>query len=108
GSVVGVNVERVDGTRKVEVATDGRVVGTYTNFGSFPTLFREGGDGDERAVSLTFDDGPDPTWTSLILDVLKRDGIKASFFIVGSRAELYPDLVRRIVEEGHELGNHTY
>ncbi len=108
GSVVGVNVERVDGTRKVEVAADGRVVGTYTNFGSFPTLFREGGDGDERAVSLTFDDGPDPTWTPLILDVLKREGIKATFFIVGSRAELYPDLVRRIVEEGHELGNHTY
>ncbi len=108
GSVVGVNVERVDGTRNVEVAPDGRVVGTYTNFGSFPTLFREGGDGDGRAVSLTFDDGPDPTWTPLILDVLKREGVKATFFIIGSRAELYPDLVRRIVAEGHELGNHTY
>ena len=108
GSVVGVNVEREDGTRNIEVGPEGRVVGTYTNFGSFATLFREGGDGDEHAVSLTFDDGPDPTWTPLILDVLKREGLKATFFIVGSRAELYPDLVRRIVAEGHELGNHTY
>ena len=108
GAIVGVNVEHEDATREIEVASDGRVVGTYRNFGSFPTLFREGGDGDPHAVSLTFDDGPDPTWTPLILDVLKREGVKATFFIVGSRAELYPSLVQRIVAEGHELGNHTY
>ena len=108
GPIVGINIEREDGDRTVEIAPDGRVMGTYTNFGTFATLFRQGGDGDPHAVSLTFDDGPDPTWTPLILDVLKRENVKATFFIVGSRAELYPGLLRRIVEEGHELGNHTY
>ena len=57
---------------------------------------------------LTFDDGPDPKYTPQILDILKTAGVKATFFLVGSRAELYPDLVRRIVREGHEVGNHTY
>ena len=108
GAIVGINVEREDGSRNLEVMPDGHVMGTYTNFGSFATLFRQGGDGDSHAVSLTFDDGPDPTWTPMILDVLKRENVKATFFIVGSRAELYPGIVRRIVEEGHELGNHTY
>lgn len=59
-------------------------------------------------VSLTFDDGPDWKYTPKILDILKRSKIKASFFLVGKRAEKYPDIVRRIFEEGHDIGNHTY
>ncbi|MFD1934440.1 bifunctional polysaccharide deacetylase/glycosyltransferase family 2 protein [Nonomuraea mangrovi] len=61
-----------------------------------------------RTVALTFDDGPDPTWTPQILDVLRRYGAKATFFAVGSKVAQYPDLARRIVAEGHEIGNHTY
>lgn len=61
-----------------------------------------------RTVALTFDDGPDPEWTPKLLDVLKRHGAKATFFAVGARVAEYPDLARRIVDEGHELGNHTY
>ena len=57
---------------------------------------------------MTFDDGPDPKWTPKVLDILKAENVKAAFFIVGVNAEEYPDLVRRIVEEGHEIGNHTY
>ncbi|HEU4434167.1 MAG TPA: polysaccharide deacetylase family protein, partial [Pyrinomonadaceae bacterium] len=59
-------------------------------------------------LALTFDDGPDPRWTPAILDILKREQVPATFFIVGKNGEAYPDLLRRIVNEGHELGNHTF
>jgi len=60
------------------------------------------------SVALTFDDGPDPRWTPQILDVLRAHGAHATFFVVGSRVNRYPDLARRIVAEGHELGVHTF
>ncbi|MFL6862167.1 MAG: glycosyltransferase [Allosphingosinicella sp.] len=59
-------------------------------------------------VALTFDDGPDPAWTPLILDVLKAKRVPATFFVVGENALSHPGLLRRIVAEGHELGNHSY
>ncbi|MER6950181.1 bifunctional polysaccharide deacetylase/glycosyltransferase family 2 protein [Nonomuraea sp. NPDC000554] len=61
-----------------------------------------------RTIALTFDDGPDPAWTPQVLDVLRKHGATATFFTVGSKVAQYPDLARRIVAEGHELGNHTY
>lgn len=62
----------------------------------------------ERTIALTFDDGPDPTWTPQILDVLRRHDAHATFFVLGSKVAAHPLLVRRIVAEGHELGSHTY
>jgi len=62
---------------------------------------------DHRIV-LTFDDGPDPTWTPKVLDVLKKHRVHAVFFITGTMASRYPDLVRRMVHEGHEIGLHTF
>ena len=59
-------------------------------------------------LALTFDDGPDPRWTPAILDILKRENVPATFFIIGKNGQAYPDLLRRIVNEGHELGNHTF
>lgn len=59
-------------------------------------------------IALTFDDGPHPRYTPLILDILKEFDIPATFFVVGSNVEFYPDLIRRIANEGHEIGNHTY
>jgi peptidoglycan/xylan/chitin deacetylase (PgdA/CDA1 family) len=59
-------------------------------------------------VALTFDDGPHPRYTPQILDILREYGVSATFFSVGSNAENYPDLIRRICKEGHELGNHTH
>ncbi len=61
-----------------------------------------------RVVALTFDDGPHPDRTPKVLDVLALHGVKAAFFVTGDRAEAHPDLVRRIVAEGHLVGNHTY
>src|SRR4051794_26218506 len=59
------------------------------------------------AVALTFDDGPDPDSTPRVLDVLAAHGVPATFFCVGSRARRHPDLVRRILAEGHAVGSHS-
>lgn len=108
GAIVSLGNEREDGARRVTLDENGNLLVTYAEFPSYTTLYRQGNDPTGRKVVLTFDDGPDPKYTPQILDILKREGVKATFFLVGSRAELYPDLVRRIVREGHELGNHTY
>lgn len=60
-----------------------------------------------KKVALTFDDGPHPVNTPKVLDILAKYGVKATFFVTGNGARKYPDLVRRIVAEGHTLGNHT-
>ena len=62
----------------------------------------------EKAVYLTFDDGPIPEATPFILDTLKHYGIKATFFMVGDNARKYPELHQRVVNEGHRIGNHTH
>jgi cellulose synthase/poly-beta-1,6-N-acetylglucosamine synthase-like glycosyltransferase/peptidoglycan/xylan/chitin deacetylase (PgdA/CDA1 family)/spore germination protein YaaH len=72
-----------------------------------PFVIRRAGDAPGK-IALTFDDGPDPDWTPQILDILKAKGVKASFFVIGTNAESYPDLVQRIVAEGHDIGNHTF
>ena len=59
-------------------------------------------------LALTFDDGPDPTSTSLVLDVLKARGHRATFFVLGMRAAAHPDLIERMVAEGHSVGIHSY
>jgi peptidoglycan-N-acetylglucosamine deacetylase len=61
-----------------------------------------------NSLTLTFDDGPDPLYTPKILDVLKQYDIKATFFVIGSQAQKYPELLKRIVSEGHTIGNHTF
>ncbi|MFE5404648.1 glycosyltransferase [Streptomyces sp. NPDC056580] len=62
---------------------------------------------DHRIV-LTFDDGPDPTWTPKVLDILKKHHAHAVFFVTGSMTSRYPELVKRMVDEGHEVGLHTF
>ncbi|MFJ8582752.1 glycosyltransferase [Micromonospora sp. NPDC093277] len=61
-----------------------------------------------RTIALTFDDGPDPTWTPRVLDVLRRHRTPATFFVIGSQVARHPELARRAVAEGHELGVHTF
>ncbi|WP_136604946.1 N-acetylmuramoyl-L-alanine amidase [Paenibacillus dokdonensis] len=61
-----------------------------------------------KQVALTFDDGPDGFVTPKILDILKKNNIKATLFILGNRAKAHPDIVRRIVQEGHAIGNHSW
>lgn len=61
-----------------------------------------------KAVALTFDDGPNPKSTLIILDILKKENIKATFFVLGSQAKKYPKIIKRIHDDGHEIGNHSY
>jgi len=64
--------------------------------------------GKGKRVALTFDDGPNPDATPLILDALRDRGVKATFFILGRHAEQWPALVKRVADEGHAVGNHGY
>lgn len=61
----------------------------------------------EKVVALTFDDGPDQPYTQQILDVLNKNGVKGTFFVLGGNAKAYPDLIKEMISQGHELGNHT-
>ncbi len=65
-------------------------------------------DTEKKIIALTFDDGPHPKQTPAILDILKKYNIKATFFVVGENAEYYPETMKRLCEEGHEIGNHTF
>ncbi|HEX8944934.1 MAG TPA: polysaccharide deacetylase family protein [Gemmatimonadaceae bacterium] len=62
----------------------------------------------DRAVALTFDDGPNPDATPVVLDALAARDVKATFFILGRHAERWPHLVKRVADEGHSIGNHGY
>lgn len=62
----------------------------------------------KKKLALTFDDGPDPTWTPKILDILKQKNVPATFFVIGLDANKWPQLLSREYAEGHEIGNHTY
>ena len=71
-------------------------------------IYRYASKAGPARIALTFDDGPHPRYTPLILDILAEFEVQATFFAVGSNVEAYPELVKRIAAEGHELGNHTY
>jgi cellulose synthase/poly-beta-1,6-N-acetylglucosamine synthase-like glycosyltransferase/peptidoglycan/xylan/chitin deacetylase (PgdA/CDA1 family) len=107
GEVVSLDPTVGDGRRTFSADAEGRISCDYAVTPAHPTLFRLGG-GSPRSVAITFDDGPDPDWTPAILDILKERGVKAAFFVVGREAERYPEIVERIVAEGHEIGNHSY
>ena len=62
----------------------------------------------EKKIAITFDDGPHPVYTERLLDGLQKRGVKATFFVLGDRAKKNPELIKRMKEEGHIIGNHTY
>jgi peptidoglycan/xylan/chitin deacetylase (PgdA/CDA1 family) len=74
----------------------------------YPHFFRLNGSVRENKIALTFDDGPDNKYTPQILDILSKNHVRATFFLVGTRAQANPAIVRRIVREGHVIGNHSY
>lgn len=74
----------------------------------FPGLLYVRGDPTRRQVALTFDDGPDNVYTAQVLDILKAHHVHATFFVLGAMVKERPDLVRRMVKEGHAIGNHTW
>ncbi len=112
GNFLSIEDEHTDGKRRIifdKSMEPGKGLATalYEKFPSYTTIVHKNSIVKD-AVALTFDDGPDPDWTPQILDILKAGGVKAAFFMVGANMEKYPDLVRRIVNEGHAIGVHTY
>ena len=63
---------------------------------------------EAKKVAITFDDGPNPEYTERLLDGLKERNVKATFFLIGKEVKEYPEIVKRISDEGHLIGNHTY
>jgi cellulose synthase/poly-beta-1,6-N-acetylglucosamine synthase-like glycosyltransferase/peptidoglycan/xylan/chitin deacetylase (PgdA/CDA1 family)/spore germination protein YaaH len=99
-----------DGKREIQVdpATGFITAETYDK-DNLPSAYVIQRSGDHPGlIALTFDDGPDPKWTGPILDILKQENVPATFFVIGKNGQAYPELVRRMVNEGHEVGNHTF
>jgi peptidoglycan/xylan/chitin deacetylase (PgdA/CDA1 family) len=71
-----------------------------------PVIFRL--NSPDKIIALTFDDGPNSEYTEQVLDILKMEDIKGTFFLIGKNVEVYPQIAREIVEQGHSVGNHSY
>jgi len=107
GEILQVKSVPQDGLRNLQTSDTGLITGeTYEQVPSSYTIQRTGD--KPGKIVLTFDDGPDPVWTPKILDILKAENIKAAFFIVGENGQENPGLLKRIVEDGHEIGNHSF
>lgn len=96
-----------DDHRSAEASRWRSSVGARMSTGTLPIRWSAPGSVGQQ-VALTFDDGPTELFTPGLLDVLERNGIRATFFMIGALVERHPDLVRRVVAAGHEIGNHTY
>ncbi len=108
GEILHISAEPSPGARTVEIDQEsGDIVDeAYTKLPTSFVIQRLGA--VPGKIALTFDDGPDPIWTPQILDILKAKHVSASFFIIGENAQANPDLVQREIDEGHEVGNHTF
>jgi hypothetical protein len=107
GDALAPYLDEKEGHRNIAVMEDGRWRASYDPLPQPASVIHTGGSHPNQ-VALTFDDGPDPEWTPQILDILKQKKVSATFFVVGEKAESEPGLIQRILEEGHELGNHTF
>lgn len=83
------------------------IVGTLTCKTEAKSGFSHG-ERDGKRIALSFDDGPHPVFTTQILSLLEKHGVKATFFMIGCNVELYPAVAKSVFAAGHEIGNHTY
>ncbi len=108
GEILRIEARPADGQRGITVDPSTNLIADE-NFDSLPQNYRVGRYGyNPNAVALTFDDGPDPEWTPKILDALKAKDVPATFFLIGLQADKFGGVLKRIVNEGHEIGNHTF
>lgn len=107
GEILKVVSRPQDGWRNLQLDPAGYI--KNEEFVSIPSSYVIQRSGDRPGeIALTFDDGPDPKWTPAILDILKQEQVPATFFVIGKNGQAYPELLRRTVNEGHEIGNHTF
>jgi cellulose synthase/poly-beta-1,6-N-acetylglucosamine synthase-like glycosyltransferase/spore germination protein YaaH/peptidoglycan/xylan/chitin deacetylase (PgdA/CDA1 family) len=108
GEILRIEDKPAHGTRELTIDPDTKQI-TDENFQSLPEPYRVARYGySTNQVALTFDDGPDPEWTPKILDVLKRKNASATFFLIGIQTDKFSGLAKRIYQEGHTVGNHTF
>src|SRR6266498_529310 len=108
GEILQVSVQPRQGSRKVTIDSITGLI-DQEDYTTIPSSYVIRRSGDQPGlVALTFDDGPDPLWTPRILELLRKENVPATFFIIGANGQANPNLVRRIVDEGHDIGNHTY
>jgi cellulose synthase/poly-beta-1,6-N-acetylglucosamine synthase-like glycosyltransferase/peptidoglycan/xylan/chitin deacetylase (PgdA/CDA1 family)/spore germination protein YaaH len=109
GEVLQVTATPSDGSRTVAVdPTSGLIIGEQLTAFPSPYVITRRGHDARKLIALTFDDGPDPVYTPAILATLAEKKVPATFFIIGLNADLHPSLLQRIVDAGHEIGNHTF
>ncbi len=107
GEILRIDARPAPGERQVTVDSNNLI--SDETFKTMPSPYEVNMYGSSpNKVAITFDDGPDPEWTPKILDVLKEKGVKATFFLIGVEAEKYPNITKRVYNEGHEIGNHTF
>lgn len=106
GEILQVRSLPQDGKRKLESDDKNQLSEVFQSVPSSYVMQRTGD--QPGKIVLTFDDGPDPDWTPKILDILKEKGVKATFFIIGENGQENPEIIKRIVAEGHEIGNHSF
>ena len=107
GEIIRIEQRPKKGERSLTVDAGGLI--TDENIDTLPLPYQLAQYGAQpKSVAITFDDGPDPTFTPKILDVLKAKGVKGTFFLIGAQAQKDPALTRRLYREGHVIGNHTF
>jgi cellulose synthase/poly-beta-1,6-N-acetylglucosamine synthase-like glycosyltransferase/spore germination protein YaaH/peptidoglycan/xylan/chitin deacetylase (PgdA/CDA1 family) len=108
GEILRIEERPTPGVRDLTIEADTNLI-TDENFQSLPEPYRVARYGySPNKIALTFDDGPDPVWTPKILDVLKREQASATFFLIGIQGDKFSGLVKRIYDEKHTIGNHTF
>ena len=108
GEILHIEARPADGERDLTIDKQTGLI-DGEDFKSLPQPYRVARYGaSKNQLAMTFDDGPDPEWTPKILDVLKREHVPGTFFLIGIQAEKFSGLTKRIYREGHEIGNHTF
>src|ERR1700682_1998779 len=108
GEILHIEARPTNGQRDLSIDKQTGLIDAET-FNSLPEPYRVARYGfSKNQLAMTFDDGPDPAWTPKILDILKREHVPGTFFLIGLQAENFSGLTQRVYREGHEIGNHTF
>jgi peptidoglycan-N-acetylglucosamine deacetylase len=108
GEILHIEARPTNGQRDLSIDKQTGLIDDET-FNNLPEPYRVARYGfSKNRLAMTFDDGPDPAWTPKILDILKREHVPGTFFLIGLQAENFSGITQRVYREGHEIGNHTF
>ena len=109
GEILSVRQTPQEGQRALALSPHGAIIDErWEKLPSSYVIRRWGRENNKKKIALTFDDGPDSEFTPQILDILNRERVRATFFMIGRNAEANAGLTRRVWDEGNEIGNHTF